>query len=133
MGAKTDRLITRHRLRCPNSTAKDTEEWNRKRDFIINLSKWDNSLNPHLIGKARREILDCNGGVAPKVLDPFGGGGSIPLEALRLGCETYSNDLNPVAVLIQKCTLEYPQKYGKSKEVETEYTLSDAVTRNPVA
>ena len=42
----------------------------------------------------------------------FGGGGAIPLEALRLGCETYSNDLNPVAVLIQKCTLEYPQKYG---------------------
>ena len=41
------------------------------------------------------------------------GRGAIPLEALRLGCETYSNDLNPVAVLIQKCTLEYPQKYGR--------------------
>lgn len=49
------------------------------------------------------------------MLDPFGGGGAIPLEALRLGCETYSNDLNPMAVLIQKCTLEYPQKYGKPK------------------
>ena len=46
------------------------------------------------------------------MLDPFGGGGSIPLEAQRLGCETYSCDLNPVALLIQKCTLEYPQKYG---------------------
>ncbi len=47
------------------------------------------------------------------MLDPFGGRGSIPLEAQRLGCETYSCDLNPVAVLIQKCTLEYPQKYGQ--------------------
>ena len=47
------------------------------------------------------------------MLDPFGGRGSIPLEALRLGCETHSCDLNPVSVLIQKCTLEYPQKYGK--------------------
>lgn len=47
------------------------------------------------------------------MLDPFGGGGSIPLEAQRLGCETYSCDLNPVAVLIQKCTLEYPQRYGE--------------------
>ena len=47
------------------------------------------------------------------MLDPFGGGGSIPLEAQRLGCETHSCDLNPVAVLIQKCTLEFPQKYGQ--------------------
>ena len=48
----------------------------------------------------------------PKVLDPFGGGGSIPLECIRLGCEVYSNDYNPVAAIIQKCTLEYPQKYS---------------------
>ena len=66
------------------------------------------------------------------MLDPFGGGGSIPLEALRLGCETYSNDLNPVAVLIQKCTLEYPQKYGGPKEVKTEQTLYGAATKNPL-
>ena len=96
----------------------NTDEWSRKRDFIINLSKWENSLNPHLIERARQDILDTNDGVPPKVLDPFGGGGAIPLEALRLGCETYSNDLNPVAVLIQKCTLEYPQKYGRPNEVE---------------
>ena len=74
------------------------------------------SLNPHLIERAKQDILEANGGVPPKVLDPFGGGGAIPLEALRLGCETYSNDLNPVAVLIQKCTLEYPQKYGRPTE-----------------
>lgn len=91
---------------------KDDEEWQKQRNFIIELSKWENSNNPALIEKARADILKANGGVPPKVLDPFGGGGSIPLEALRLGCETYSNDYNPVAVLIQKCTLEYPQKYG---------------------
>ena len=104
-------------------TPKDTEEWNQKRDFIINLSKWDNSTNSHLIDKARKEILEANGGVPPKVLDPFGDGGAIPLGALRLGCETYSNDLNPVAVLIQKCTLEYPQKYCRPQEVKTEGML----------
>ena len=111
---------------------KDTDEWNQKRNFIIGLSKWENSLNSQLIERARKEILDANGGVPPKVLDPFGGGGSIPLEALRLGCETYSNDLNPVAVLIQKCTLEYPQKYGRPKEVAAEDTLSGVATRNPL-
>ena len=112
--------------------AENTDEWSRKRDFIINLSKWENSLNPHLIERARQDILDANGGVPPKVLDPFGGGGAIPLEALRLGCETYSNDLNPVAVLIQKCTLEYPQKYGRPNEVEAEDMLSGVAIKNPL-
>lgn len=88
-------------------------ERNRKRQFIIDFSKWRNSLNQTMIDRARKDILKANGGKPPRVLDPFGGGGAIPLEALRLGCETYSNDLNPVAVLIQKCTLEYPQKYGR--------------------
>ncbi len=47
-----------------------------------------------------------------RILDPFAGGGSYPLEALRLGCETFANDYNPVAVLILKATLEYPQRFG---------------------
>ncbi|UCE12156.1 MAG: DUF1156 domain-containing protein [Candidatus Heimdallarchaeota archaeon] len=50
----------------------------------------------------------------PKILDPFSGGGSIPLEALRLGCETYASDLNPMAVLISKATFEWPQKIADS-------------------
>ncbi|MGB4612010.1 MAG: DUF1156 domain-containing protein, partial [Methanothermobacter thermautotrophicus] len=88
----------------------DLEEVKVKR-FIEDLSLWENSLNQGMIERARRDIGEYHGR-PPRVLDPFGGGGSIPLEALRLGCETYSMDLNPVAVLIQKCTLEYPQKYG---------------------
>ena len=112
------------------SAPEDIDEWSRKREFIINLSKWENSLNPPWIEKARQDILNANGGVPPKVLDPFGGGGAIPLEALRLGCETYSNDLNPVAVLIQKCTLEYPQKYGRPTETPAEGTLFENTMTN---
>ncbi len=58
----------------------------------------------------RSEIRNTYGGRAPKVLDPFAGGGAIPLEAMRLGCEVTAMDINPVAWFILKCTLEYPQK-----------------------
>ncbi|MFN4228050.1 MAG: DUF1156 domain-containing protein, partial [Candidatus Ratteibacteria bacterium] len=95
---------------------KNNEEWNKTKNFIVELSKWENSLNPNIIKKAREDILKANNGKPPKVLDPFAGGGSIPLECLRLGCETYASDYNPVATLILKWTLEYPQKYGKTKE-----------------
>lgn len=99
---------------------KNMDEWNKKRNFIIEFSKWENSLNPSMIKKARKDILDSNNEKPPKVLDPFSGGGAIPLEALRLGCETYASEYNPVAVLIEKCVLEYPQKYGKPGEIEKE-------------
>ncbi len=112
---------TNYAALIPAISPKDNpDEWQRKRDFIINFSKWENSLDRGTIARAKEDILKANGGKPPKVLDPFGGGGAIPLEALRLGCETYSNDYNPVAVLIQKCTLEYPQKYGKPGEIERE-------------
>ena len=80
---------------------------------LKDLSMYDNRSNMNVLERARQDILESNGGVLPKVLDPFGGGGAIPLECIRLGCETYSNDYNPVAYVIQKCTLEYPLKYGK--------------------
>ena len=105
---------------------KDAEEWQKKRDFIIQLSQWENSNNQSLLERARREILEANGGVPPKVLDPFSGGGSYPLEALRLGCESYANDYNPVAVLIEKATLEYPQKFGRPFEGMPEWAKPQA-------
>ncbi len=98
----------------------DIDEWNKRRQFIIEFSRWENSLNQSMIEKAREDILKANGGKPPMVLDPFAGGGAIPLEALRLGCETYAGDYNPVAVLILKCTLEYPQKYGRPKKVKAD-------------
>ncbi|MGC9115939.1 MAG: DUF1156 domain-containing protein, partial [Fervidicoccaceae archaeon] len=94
----------------------DPIEWNKIRNFIIDLAKWENSLKSSIIEKARRDILSANNGKPPRILDPFAGGGSIPLEALRLGCEVHALEYNPVAVLILKCTLEYPQKYTKQEK-----------------
>ena len=93
---------------------------NRCLEFIKHLVKWENSNNGDLIGKARKLIAAAHKflhpgaeGDRPKVLDPFAGGGAIPLEALRLGCEAHAIELNPVAHLIELCTLVYPQKYGQ--------------------
>src|SRR6266566_4874163 len=63
----------------------------------------------------RDKIREAYGGRAPKVLDPFSGGGAIPLEAMRLGCEVTAVDINPVAWFILKCTLEYPQRLAKQQ------------------
>uniref|UniRef100_A0A7C4UFB0 DUF1156 domain-containing protein n=1 Tax=candidate division WOR-3 bacterium TaxID=2052148 RepID=A0A7C4UFB0_UNCW3 len=112
---------------------KNDLEWDKKRQFIIELSKWENSLNPAIIEKARKDILSTNGGKPLKVLDPFAGGGSIPLECLMLGLETYASEYNPVAVLILKCTLEYPQKYGKPKEIKEDLgLLKTGEVKNPL-
>jgi len=92
---------------------KSIEEAEKVKNFIAQLCKWENSLNPTYIEKAREDIRKALG-YTPRVLDPFAGGGSIPLEALRLGCEVYAGEYNPVAVLILKCVLEYPQKYGRA-------------------
>lgn len=76
------------------------------------LCEWP--VSDSAVRKARAEILAANDGVAPKVLDPFAGGGAIPLEATRLGCETTALELNPVAHLIELCTLDFPQRFGAS-------------------
>lgn len=92
----------------------DAQERERTRLFklIEELIKWDNSINEEVLAKAQAEILQSTGGNPPAVLDPFCGGGSIPLEAQRLGLETYASDLNPVAVLINKAQIEIPSKYA---------------------
>lgn len=101
------------------SPAQDTPR-NRCLEYIKHLVKWENSNKPHYIEPARKLIAAAHKflhpnaeGDSPKVLDPFTGGGAIPLEVLRLGCEAHANDINPVAHLIQLCTLVYPQKYGQ--------------------
>ena len=73
----------------------------------------------------RQEIRKAYGGRAPKVLDPFAGGGAIPLEAMRLGCEATAVDINPVAWFILKCTLEYPQKLAGQKRPLPSFVLKD--------
>ncbi len=78
--------------------------------FVANLAAF--KPDPEVVKKARRHILEAHGGRTPKVLDPFAGGGAIPLEAARLGCESHALDYNPVAHLIELCTLAYPQTFG---------------------
>ena len=73
----------------------------------------------------RDEIRKAYGGRAPKVLDPFAGGGAIPLEAMRLGCEVTAMDINPVAWFILKCTLEYPQRLAGQTRPLPEFALRD--------
>lgn len=74
---------------------------------------------------SRQEIRKAFGGRAPRVLDPFAGGGAIPLEAMRLGCEVTAIDINPVAWFILKCTLEYPQKLAGQKRPLPTFVRSD--------
>jgi putative DNA methylase len=90
------------------------QERERQRLFrlIEELVKWENSNNESVLQKARSEILKSTGGNPPPVLDPFAGGGSIPLEAQRLGLEAHVSDLNPVAVLINKALIEIPPRFA---------------------
>ena len=92
----------------------DEEAEMQKRE-IVQLSRWENSINADIIGRARKRIV-AYGENPPKILDPFAGGGSIPLEALRLGCKTYASDYNPVANLIVKATTEYPFRRASNTE-----------------
>jgi putative DNA methylase len=88
-------------------------------DFIADFSNWDASTEPHYLETARgltqaaHEALGGLPGTRPLVVDPFAGGGAIPLEALRVGADAFASDLNPVAVLLNKVVLEYIPKYGQ--------------------
>ncbi|WBM79845.1 DUF1156 domain-containing protein [Cryobacterium breve] len=79
--------------------------------LISRLVVWEDSNNPELLLEARKEIFKSTGGTPPAILDPFAGGGTIPLEAQRLGLEAHASDLNPVAVLINKALIEFPPKF----------------------
>ena len=88
-------------------------------DFIADFANWDASTVPAFLKTARaltqaaHEALGGAPGTRPLVVDPFAGGGAIPLEALRVGADAFASDLNPVAVLLNKVVLEYIPKYGK--------------------
>jgi putative DNA methylase len=100
-----------HPDRFPTEQAQQRE---RERLFGVleALVKWDNSGNAEVLQAARAEILASCDGNPPPVLDPFCGGGSIPLEAQRLGLEAHASDLNPVAVLITKALIEIPPRFA---------------------
>jgi len=99
------------RKRMPNGRVDEVH----KEETVGGILHWGRETSPDL-GWFREEIRKAYGGRAPRVLDPFAGGGAIPLEAMRLGCEVTAVDINPVAWLILKCTLEYPQRLaGKTR------------------
>ena len=96
------------------SLTPEEQEAERKRLFGIleRLVKWENSNNPEVLAEARAEIDRCFPEGPPPILDPFAGGGAIPLEAQRLGLEALAGDLNPVAVLINKAKIEIPPRFA---------------------
>jgi putative DNA methylase len=100
------------------------EEAKKERDRLFGileeLVKWENSNDENVLGRARAEILRSTGGNPPPVLDPFCGGGSIPLEAQRLGLEAHGSDLNPVAVLITKSLIEIPPRFAGQPPINPE-------------
>ncbi|WP_395365244.1 DUF1156 domain-containing protein [Streptomyces sp. YH02] len=87
------------------------KERERLHGIIRRLVAWDNINDEGLYREAREEILKSTGGNPPAILDPFAGGGTIPLEAQRLGLEAHASDLNPVPVLINKALIEIPPKF----------------------
>ena len=85
---------------------------------------WGRESDPEL-EKLREEIREAFGGRAPRVLDPFAGGGAIPLEAMRLGCEVTASDLNPVAWFVLRCTLHYPRLVAGQELPLPDFALRD--------
>jgi putative DNA methylase len=100
-----------HPERFPTEREQEQERL-RLFQLIEQLITWENSNNQELLAKVHAEILASANGELPPVLDCFCGGGSIPLEAQRLGLEAHASDLNPVAVLISKALIEIPPKFA---------------------
>ena len=80
--------------------------------FIADFANWDNCAKSEYLEAGRGLVKAAHPGETPLVVDPFAGGGSIPLEALRLGCDTFASDLNPIACLILKVMLEDIPRHG---------------------
>lgn len=100
-----------HPDRFPTEEAQRAER-ERLHGIIERLVVWENTRDRSLLDEAHAEILKSTGGNPPPILDPFAGGGTIPLEAQRLGLEAHASDLNPVAVLINKALIEIPPKFA---------------------
>ncbi|KLU38982.1 MAG: hypothetical protein AA931_11690 [Peptococcaceae bacterium 1109] len=100
----------------------EDQQAERERLFgiLTELIKWENSNNKNVLEKAKAEIEKSTNGKPPALLDPFTGGGSIPLEAQRLGLKAYASDLNPVAVMINKAMIEIPPRFEGQGAVNPE-------------
>ena len=117
LGGTLKKVTKKKRLPSGKVEEKEVEE------TVGGILHWGRESNPDLEW-FRARIREAYGGRAPKVLDPFAGGGAIPLEAMRLGCEATAIDINPVAWFILKCTLEYPQKLAGQHRPLPEFALA---------
>ncbi len=99
-----------HEDKFPTPEAQQAER-ERLFEIIGELVEWENSGNEEIFANALAEIKKSVGEDLPAVFDPFAGGGTIPLEAQRLGLKAYASDLNPVAVMINKAMIELPAKF----------------------
>lgn len=100
----------------------EAQQQERERLFgiLTRLVKWENSNDEGILAEAKAEIMKSTNGNPPALLDPFAGGGAIPLEAQRLGLEAHAHDLNPVAVMINKAMIEIPPKFAGRSPVNPE-------------
>ena len=89
-----------------------TEERQRLFGILERLVLWENTNNAEVLAEAKAEIMKSTNGNPPALLDPFAGGGTIPLEAQRLGLLAHASDLNPVAVMINKAMIEIPPRFA---------------------
>ena len=96
-------------------------------DLLAEAAPFEASVQEARINPLKKLLAEAYPDGPPKVLDCFAGGGAIPLEALRLGCDVTAVDLNPVAHLIEKCVLEYPQRFGQLDELGNNTLAADFV------
>ena len=99
------------------SSEEQDAERARLHALVSELSKWENLNNEAVLDQARREIRRSTSDRQLRFLDPFAGGGAIPLEAQRLGLDTFASDLNPVAVLKTRGLLEIPTRFANQPPV----------------
>ena len=108
-----------HPEQFPTEEAQQRER-ERLFDILTRLVKWENSNDEAILAEAKAEIMKSTDNNPPALLDPFAGGGAIPLEAQRLGLEAHAHDLNPVAVMINKAMIEIPPKFANLRPVNLE-------------
>ena len=108
-----------HPEQFPTEEAQQQER-ERLFDILTRLVKWENSNDEGILTEAKAEIMKSTNNNPPALLDPFAGGGAIPLEAQRLGLEAHAHDLNPVAVMINKAMIEIPPKFANMRPVNPE-------------
>lgn len=108
-----------HPEQFPTEEAQQQER-ERLFDILTRLVKWENSNDEGVLAEAKAEIMKSTNNNPPALLDPFAGGGAIPLEAQRLGLEAHAHDLNPVAVMINKAMIEIPPKFAGRSPVNPE-------------